>query len=131
MLQGLFRGERRRGRAIKSAGRELEHHGWSAGKNDLLPFSGPIPAFTFCHCVLTFAADGAAVGPVSGVQPLVSLEAVRIPQRLSAVAAEEASASVGKHVPSEFWLLGEALSALCAGKWLFSIVDPQVALEVP
>lgn len=71
------------------------------------------------------------MGPVSGVQSLVSLEAVRIPQRLSTVAAEEASARVGKHVPPEFWLLGEALLALCAGKRLFSIVGPQVALEVP
>lgn len=71
------------------------------------------------------------MGPVSGVQPLVSLEAVWVPQGLSAVAAEEASPRVGKHVPSEFWFLGEALSALCAGKGLFSIVDPQVALEVP
>lgn len=71
------------------------------------------------------------MGPVSGVQPLVGLEAVRIPQRLPTVAAEEASARVGKHVPPEFWLLGEALLALGAGKRLFSIVGPQVALEVP
>lgn len=73
----------------------------------------------------------AAVGPVSGVQPLVGLEAMRIPQRLPAVAAEEASAHVGEHVPPELRLLGEALLALGAGERLFSVVDPQVALQVP
>lgn len=81
--------------------------------------------------MLTFPADVAAVGPVSGVQPLVSLQAVRIPQRLSTVAAEEASTRVGEHVPSEFRLLGEALLALAAGERLFSVVDPQVAVQVP
>lgn len=81
--------------------------------------------------MLTFAADVAAVGPVSGVQPLVSLQAVRIPQRLPAVAAEEASARVGEHVPAQLRLLGEALLALGAGEGLFSVVGPQVALEVP
>lgn len=73
----------------------------------------------------------AAVGPVPGVQPLVSLEAVRVPQRLSTVAAEEASTRVGQHVPAEFRLLGEALLALGAGERLFPVVGPQVALEVP
>lgn len=83
------------------------------------------------HLVLTFSADGAAMGPVSCMQPLVGLEAVRVPQWLSTVATEEASAGVGQHVPTEFWFLGETLLTLGAGKWLFSIVDPQVTLKVP
>lgn len=73
----------------------------------------------------------AAVGPVSGVQPLVGLQAVGVPQRLPTVAAEEASTRVGEHVAAELRLLGEALLALGAGEGLLSVVDPQVALQVP
>lgn len=73
----------------------------------------------------------AAVGPVPGVQPLVGLQAVGVPQRLPAVAAEEASPRVGEHVAAQLRLLGEALLALGAGEGLVSVVDPQVGLQVP
>lgn len=86
----------------------------------------PIPLF----CVLTFAADGAAMGPVSGVEPLVRLEAVRVPQRLPTVAAKEASPGVGEHVAAELRFLGERLVALSAGKRSLSAMDPQVTLQI-
>lgn len=81
--------------------------------------------------VLTFPADVAAVGPVSCVQPLVGSQAVRVPQRLPAEAAEEASAGVGEHVAPQLRLLGEALLTLGAGVWLLPGVDPEVGLQVP
>lgn len=81
--------------------------------------------------VLTFPADVAAVGPVPGVQPLVGLQAVGVPQRPPTVAAEEASTRVGEHVAAQLRLLGEALLALGAGEGLVSAVDPQVGLQVP
>ena len=87
--------------------------------------------FKFQYCVLTFSTDGAAMGPLSSVQPLVGLEAVRVPQRFSAVAAEEPPPGVGKHVAAELRFLGEALVALGAGIRLLSAVDPEMALEVP
>lgn len=71
------------------------------------------------------------MGSLSSVQPLVGLQAVRVPQRFSAVATEETSSCVGKHVPTEFRFLGEGLVALGAGIQLLSVVDPQMALEVP
>lgn len=71
------------------------------------------------------------MGPFSSVQSLVGLQAVWVPQRFSAVATEETSPSVGKHVPTEFWFLGETLVTLGAGVRLLSVVNPQMALEVP
>lgn len=71
------------------------------------------------------------MGPVSSVKSLVGLEAVRVPQRSSTVAAEEPSPGVGEHVPAEFRLLGERPVALSARKWPLSVVNPQMALEVP
>lgn len=81
---------------------------------------------------LTFAADGAAVGTLSGVQPLVGLEAVRVPQRLAAVAAQEAAAAarVGEHVAAQLGLLGEGVVALAAAEGSLPAVDPQVTLQV-
>lgn len=71
------------------------------------------------------------MGPVPGVQPLVGLQAVGVPQGPPTVAAEEASARVGEHVAAQLRLLGEALLALGAGEGLVSVVDPQVGLQVP
>lgn len=73
----------------------------------------------------------AAVGPVPGVQPLVGLQAVGVPQRPPTVAAEEAPPRVGEHVAAQLRLLGEALLALGAGEGLVPAVDPQVGLQVP
>lgn len=70
------------------------------------------------------------MGPVSGVEPLVRLEAVRVPQRLPTVAAKEASPGVGEHVAAELRFLRERLVALSAGKWSLSAVDPQVTLQI-
>ena len=69
--------------------------------------------------------------PLSSVQPLVGLQAVRVPQRFSTVAAQETSSCVGKHVATELRFLGESLVTLGAGIRLLSVVDPQMALEVP
>lgn len=80
---------------------------------------------------LTFSTDGAAMRPVSSVQSLVGLEAVRVPQRLPAVATEETSSGVREHVPAELRFLGEALVTLGAGKRLLAVVDSQMALQVP
>lgn len=71
------------------------------------------------------------MGPLSSVQPLVGLEAVRVPQRFPTVAAEETSSGVGEHVPAQVWFLGEALVALGAGIRLLPVVNPQMRLEVP
>lgn len=71
------------------------------------------------------------MGPLSSVQSLVGLQAVRVPQWFSAVAAEETSPGVGKHVPPELRFLGETLVALCARVRLLSVVNSQMALEVP
>ncbi len=71
------------------------------------------------------------MGSLSSVQPLVGLQAVWVPQRFATVAAEETSTRVGEHVPTELWLLGEALVALGARIRFLSVVDPQMALEVP
>lgn len=68
--------------------------------------------------------------PFSSVQSLVGLEAVRVPQGLSAVAAEETSSGVGQHVAAQLRFLGETLVALGAGIWLLSTVNSQMALEV-
>lgn len=69
--------------------------------------------------------------PVSGVQSLVGLEAVRVPQRLPTVATQETSSGVGEHVPAELRFLGESLVTLGAGERLLSVVNSQMALEVP
>lgn len=107
----------------------------SAEGNSLQEIRGLLPSvfppLRFQYHVLTFSADGAAMGPVSSVQSLVGPEAVGVPQRLATVAAEETSPGVGKHVPAEFRFLGETLVTLGAGKRLLSVVNPQMALEVP
>lgn len=87
--------------------------------------------FIFQVLPLTFSTDGAAMRPLSSVQPLVGLQAVRVPQRFSTVAAQETSSCVGKHVATELRFLGESLVTLGAGIRLLSVVDPQMALEVP
>lgn len=70
------------------------------------------------------------MGPVSGVEPLVRFQAVRVPQRLPTVTAKEASPGVGEHVAAELRFLGERLVALSAGKWSLSAMDPQVTLQI-
>lgn len=80
---------------------------------------------------VAFPTDEAAVGSLSGVQPLVRLQTVWVPQRFPTVAAEEAPSGVGEHVPAEIRFLGEALAALGAGKRLLSAVSSQMALQVP
>lgn len=80
---------------------------------------------------VAFSTGRAAMGSLSSVQPLMGLEAVRVPQRLSTVAAEETSSSVGEHVPTEVWFLGEAQVTLGAGIRFLSTVNPQMRLQVP
>lgn len=71
------------------------------------------------------------MGSFSSVQPLVGLQCVRVPQRLSTVAAEEAAPGVGQHVPAKFLFLREILVAFGARIRLLSVVDSQMAIEVP
>lgn len=87
--------------------------------------------FKFQYRALTFSTGRAAMGPLSSVQSLVGLQAVWVPQRFSTVATEEAAPGVGKHVPTQLWLLGETLVALGARVRLLSVVNPQMTLEVP
>lgn len=81
--------------------------------------------------MLTFPTQVAAMGSFSRVQPLVGLQGVHVAQRLPAVAAEEASAPVRDHVPTEVRHLREAAVALAAGKRLLPAVSPQMGVQVP
>jgi len=71
------------------------------------------------------------MGSLSGVQSLVGLQTVGVPQRFPTVAAEETPSGVGEHVPAEIWFLGESQVALGTRKRPLSTVSPQMALQVP
>lgn len=93
------------------------------------PYFWETHTHTYMYPLLTFAADGAAMGTLSCVEPLVGLEAVRVPQWLATVAAQEATAAaVGEHVAAQLGLLGKGVVALAAAEGSLPAVSPQVTL---